>query len=85
MAWTPRSLVYFYFLLENRKLAYLAAALPLLPVSRPALMRSRMASRSLSSLSLVMTTLEGWTPRGTDWPLVFSRDTRSTWITYLRR
>lgn len=46
-------------------------------VSRPRLMRSRMDSRSLSSLSLLMTTLEGWMPMGTDWPLVFSRLTRS--------
>lgn len=60
------------------KSAYLAAALPLALDSRPALMRSRMDSRSLSSLSLVMTTLEGWMPRGTDWPEVFSRVTRST-------
>lgn len=64
-----------------------AVALPLALAtwSRPALMRARMSSRSLSSLSLVMTTLLGWMPRGTLWPVALSRVTRSTWITYLRR
>jgi len=53
--------------------------------SRPCWMRSRMLSRSLSSLSLVTSTLEGAMPMGTLWPLVFSRVTRSMWMTYLRR
>lgn len=57
----------------------------LLRVSRPRLIFSRMASRSLSSLSLVTTTLLGWMPTGTLWPLALSRVTRSTWMTYLRR
>lgn len=43
--------------------------------SRPALLRSRICSRSLSSLSLVTTTLEGAMGMGTDWPLLFSRTT----------
>jgi hypothetical protein len=53
--------------------------------SRPFLIRSRMLSRSLSSLSLVTTTLLGWMPMGTDCPFDFSRVTRSTWTTYFRR
>lgn len=40
---------------------------------------------SLSSLSLVMMTLLGWTPMGTVAPLVFSRWTRSTWMTNFLR
>ena len=57
----------------------------LLLASRPLDILSRMLSRSLSSFSLVMTTLEGAMPIGTDWPLVLSRVTRSTCTTYLRR
>ena len=54
-------------------------------VSRPWLIRSRIFSRSLSSLSLVTSTLLGAMPMGTLWPLLFSRATRSTCTTYLRR
>lgn len=38
--------------------------------------------RSLSSLSLVMTTLEGWMGRGAVAPFDFSLWTRSTWMTH---
>jgi len=54
-------------------------------ISRPFLMRSRMFSRSLSSFNLVMTTFDGWTPMGTDWPDDFSLTTRSMCTMYLRR
>lgn len=40
--------------------------------------RARMALRSLSSLSLVMTTFEAATPMGTVAPLPLSRETPST-------
>lgn len=51
----------------------------------PAAALSRMLSRSLSNFNFVIWTLLGAIPIGTLWPLLFSRETRSTWITYLRR
>ena len=65
--------------------AYALPAVFFLFASRPWAMRSRMLSRSLSSLSLVTSTLEGAMGMGTDWPLDFSRETRSMWMMYLRR
>ena len=38
----------------------------------------RMFSRSLSIFNLVIVTFDGWMPMGTEDPLDFSRDTRST-------
>lgn len=46
--------------------------------SRPCPTLSKICSRSLSSFSLVISTLLGAMPIGTLWPLLFSRDTRST-------
>jgi len=60
-------------------------ALVSLCASRPLLILSRIFSRSLSSLSFVTTTLLGWMPIGTDWPLDFSRETRSMWMRYFSR
>merc|ERR1712097_177537 len=48
-------------------------------------LRSRIARRSLSSFSLVIMTLDGWIPTFTVEPLLFSRVTRSMWITYFLR
>jgi hypothetical protein len=70
--------------LSHCKLLYFDASF-FLAASRPRLIRSRMFSRSLSSLSLTISTLEGAIPIGTDWPLLFSRLMRSMWMTYLRR
>ena len=53
--------------------------------SLPVLILSSMLSRSLSSFNLVIMTLLGAMPSGTLCPFDFSRVTRSTWMTYLRR
>lgn len=50
--------------------------------SRPNFNLSRIDSRFLSSLSLVMTTFDGAMPIGTDWPFDFSRTRRSTCRTH---
>lgn len=48
-------------------------------------LRLRRASRSLSSLREVTTTLEGLMPMGMVAPEPFSRWTRSTWMTHFLR
>lgn len=48
-------------------------------------LRSRMALRSLSSLSEVMTTFEGWMPTEGVAAFDFSTWTRSTWMTHFLR
>lgn len=53
--------------------------------SLPCEILSKIFSRSLSSLSFVTSHLLGAMPMGTLWPLLFSRETRSTCTTYLRR
>jgi len=48
-------------------------------------LRARMAARSLSSFSLVMTHLDGWTGTLAWEPLTFSRVRPLTWMTHFRR
>ena len=48
-------------------------------------LRARMDARSPSSLSFVMTHLDGWTGTGALEPLTFSRVRPLMWMTHLRR
>lgn len=77
----------YYARLLSRKSrqAYASPSFRFLANSLPALIRSSIPSLSLSSFNLVIMHFEGAMPMGTDWPLDFSRETRSMWTTYLRR
>jgi hypothetical protein len=58
--------------------------LPLPPAPLPPL-RARMADRSLSSFSFVITHLDGWTGTWAWEPLTFSRVRPLMWMTHFRR